>query len=496
MISSHHIMIKGSLYSILKRKPFFILFFVVLACTPSLAQVSDTSNIRHISEILSEKNKDGKLKFLNEEVTVAGRVTVNDSVFHNYYLMTYLQDHSAGILLFSDSLEKNIDKGDSLIATGTFKLYYDKPELILNSYSIIEAKARDPAPVSLDSVFKDPARYPGMLAKGTAIVTSKNTISGNLKLNISPSDTSNQSLSVFISRSNTRLQDFNFDMLSIGDKIAVEGIVDKFVFENSNIEYQILPRTSQDITFSGIPKTYLNIFIWAGGLLVFIIFAWTLILKKQIRAKTRELSQALKDKELLMQEIHHRVKNNLAIVSGLIELQMENTHNPEAKDILKDSKSRIHSMTLIHDKLYKTESFTSVRLDTYLRDLIEAIHETFTEQIDSVDLKFNLEPLQIHVDKTMSCGLLVNELIVNAYKHAFTHNTRDGILEINLQKDNGHIILSIADNGPGLPANFDNHTSDSLGKILIDSFASQLNAKMEISTGKEGSTFSFQFPQN
>ncbi|NIU00678.1 MAG: PAS domain S-box protein, partial [Aliifodinibius sp.] len=144
-----------------------------------------------------------------------------------------------------------------------------------------------------------------------------------------------------------------------------------------------------------------------GGLIVVtvLIVGWVLILRKRVDSKTSEIKQSLKEKEILLQEIHHRVKNSLAIVSGLIDLQLDGTDNDEARHVLQDSQTRIRSMALIHEKLYQTKSLSDIELDIYIKELVEAIHETFTEYQEAVDLRFNLEKVELDIDRVIPCGL-------------------------------------------------------------------------------------------
>jgi len=201
----------------------------------------------------------------------------------------------------------------------------------------------------------------------------------------------------------------------------------------------------------------------------------------------------LDEKEVLLREIHHRVKNNLSIVSGLIELQLDGTENERARRVLKDSQSRIYSMAMIHEKLYETKSLSGIRLDNYLRELVEAIHDTF-EYSDSVGLQFDMDSASLDIDKVVPCGLLINELVVNAFKHAFKDNEH-GILKIGLKNQEGTLELTVSDNGRGLPEDFTLESTDSLGGMLISTFSAQLEAKTEIESGN-GATFKFTFSVN
>lgn len=216
---------------------------------------------------------------------------------------------------------------------------------------------------------------------------------------------------------------------------------------------------------------------------------------KRIQSSLEEKDALLQEKEVLLQEIHHRVKNNLSIISGLIGMQLDTTDDKEAQRVLEDSQSRIQSMAMIHDKLYQTDSLSDIRLDNYLEELVTAIDGTFKGVNDSVTLKFDLEPAEVNIDKIVPCGLLVNELVVNAYKHAFVPGA-SGVLEVSLENENGNIELIIADNGPGLPGDFANAGEHSLGSMLITTFATQLEAEMELPDDREGAAFRFTFSAN
>jgi two-component sensor histidine kinase len=200
----------------------------------------------------------------------------------------------------------------------------------------------------------------------------------------------------------------------------------------------------------------------------------------------------LEEKEILMQEIHHRVKNNLAKIVALLDLQISVADHPAVEKSLSNSKSRINSMTLIHEKLYQTQKYQTVRLDHYLKDLVTTIHQTYNNESQNVRLEFDLDEVSFSVDKTVVCGLLVNELVVNAFKYAFANND-DGVLSISLKKDGNNIQLKISDDGPGLPGEFGKIQGEGLGTILIQNFADQLEADMQVHSDDNGTSFSFTF---
>lgn len=454
------------------------------------ASISDSTEVKPVSEVMVDANNDGELDLLGQYVTVSGQATVASSVFSDQNLMVYLQDSKAGLIVYSDTLKHDVARGDSLIVAGRLQMYYGKPEIVVDSLRIVQTGLRRPSPIPLRKAFENPHRYLGMFVEGEAIVTS----SDFTELTISPSDTSQTSLTVYVRDGHRYREDFDFDMLRVGDRIKIRGVMDLYKSQaTGETIYEILPRSPDDVQYAGIPQRYLKYLLLGAGILILIIGGWIWSLKKQVRSKTKDLKKALEDRAILMQEIHHRVKNNLAMIAGLLDLQMDTTSLEEVKDRLEDSKSRIQSMALIHDKLYQTESYQSVRLDTYIKELVEAIHKTFADRQGDVDLRFSLDPIEITVDRAVTCGLLVNELVVNAFKHAFHSNGQD-ILEVELNEQQDEATLVISDNGPGLPDDF-GESSESLGSLLIDTFASQLEAEMDVESDN-GSRFSFYFTLN
>ncbi|HEX6981718.1 MAG TPA: sensor histidine kinase [Balneolaceae bacterium] len=248
---------------------------------------------------------------------------------------------------------------------------------------------------------------------------------------------------------------------------------------------------STDLESTGLTKYYMML-LGTGLILVSLLVAGWVTVRNRVNKETAKIQKSLGEKEILLREIHHRVKNNLSIISGLIELQLHNTEDMEARRVLKDSQSRIHSMAMIHDKLYQTNSLSQINLNSYIKELVETLHRTFAKQ-ESVALEFEMEEVSVDIDQIIPCGLMINELVVNAFKHAFKNS--GGILSIKLKKENGWAKLIVADNGPGMPANIQTEKKDSLGLLLISTFAAQLEAKTEF-TGNNGTRFKIRFPLN
>lgn len=466
---------------------------IIIGCflaIPALGQID--SKVYSVSEALADADGDGNIDLLGEKIKISGRATVDNLIFNEQRLSVYIQDGGAGIQVFSGTLDADIQKGDSVIVEGTIQLYYEKPEIVTDTIVVVDSPAKIPEPKPLSTVVKDPEIYLGMLATGRGVVSQKNASSGYRGLKISVSDSAEQIIEVYISQSHAYKDEFELELLSIGDEIEVTGVVGKFVFQTRGTTiYHIMPRTLDDIKSKGFPNRYISYLIWGGAVSLFLVMGWVHILRRQVSAQTKELSKALEEKEILMQEIHHRVKNNLAKISALLDLQIASADHPAVEESLSDSKSRINSMVLIHDKLYQTQKYRFVRLDTYLKDLVTTIYETFLNNKEHVEINFDMEPVDFSVDKTVVFGLMVNELIVNAYKYAFNGN-KLGKLKISLKKKSDHIILTVSDNGPGLPKEFEALVGSGLGMVLVKNFAEQLEAEMKVDSSEKGTTFTFE----
>ncbi|MBP0030187.1 PAS domain S-box protein [Roseofilum sp. Guam] len=205
--------------------------------------------------------------------------------------------------------------------------------------------------------------------------------------------------------------------------------------------------------------------------------------RKQAEEK---LKASLREKEVLLKEIHHRVKNNLMVVSNLLELQSEYLENSSLIKILSDSQNRIYSMLLIHEKLYRTTNLDRVQLDDYLESLVAGLLDSYQGREQKVELILNLNPIHLNVETANPCGLIVNELVSNALKHAFPNKPQNyqGIIWVGLEKNEDRVItIEVKDNGIGLPANFDIRQVDTMGLELVCTLADQLKTKPEIIPG-------------
>ncbi|NOZ62182.1 MAG: hypothetical protein GXO74_10910 [Calditrichaeota bacterium] len=192
------------------------------------------------------------------------------------------------------------------------------------------------------------------------------------------------------------------------------------------------------------------------------------------------ISASLEEKEILLKEIHHRVKNNLQVTSSLLYLQSKNIKDEKAKAYLQESQSRIKSMAMIHEKLYRSENFSRINSRDYIRDLATYVFRSYASSGQKIKLNVRVEPVDFDLDTAIPCGLILNELISNSLKYAFP-NGRKGEITVSLQeKENDLIELSVKDNGVGFDENFDLKQSDSLGLQLVKSLVNQLEGVLEL----------------
>jgi len=209
--------------------------------------------------------------------------------------------------------------------------------------------------------------------------------------------------------------------------------------------------------------------------------------------ESREIIEtSLHEKETLIKEIHHRVKNNLAVVSGMMHLQSFKEDNEIVKEKLFASTGRIKTMATIHELLYQSSSFTKLRLDENLKRIIDGILSTYKLSIN-LDTNYNLEPIELNINQAIPLSLIVNEVVTNVLKHAF-EGGESGILSVTLFEENGKITLNIEDDGKGLPENFDpSKTKNTLGLELINTLAKQLKADSFYTPLDQGASFTITF---
>ncbi|HEY6613568.1 MAG TPA: sensor histidine kinase, partial [Vicinamibacterales bacterium] len=203
------------------------------------------------------------------------------------------------------------------------------------------------------------------------------------------------------------------------------------------------------------------------------------------------LRASLNEKEVLLKEIHHRVKNNLQIVSSMLNLQMDQLSDTKAIELFKESQNRVRSIALFHEKLYQSRDLGRVEIAEYLKGLAHDSFATYGVNPDDIILAVHTEDIPLDVDAAISCGLIVNELVSNSLKHAFP-DRRKGQVEVTLRSAATDVVLEVADNGVGVPATLDFRSPSTLGLKLVAIFTEQLGGTMDL-TREGGTRFSLRF---
>lgn len=213
------------------------------------------------------------------------------------------------------------------------------------------------------------------------------------------------------------------------------------------------------------------------------------------KAAEKKISDSLNEKNVLLAEIHHRVKNNLAVISGLLELQIWGSEDEKYVDILKESQLRIQSIALVHEKLYQNDNFADIKIIDYVKELAEAIRDSFKVPGKKIKVCFDLKTLSMTINQAIPFSLILNESLVNIYKHAFVGRS-EGEINISLKKENKKIILQVMDNGVGLKRDVMEANEQTLGMTLIDTLTQQLEGSYNFRNRSGGGTcFILTFPE-
>ncbi len=233
--------------------------------------------------------------------------------------------------------------------------------------------------------------------------------------------------------------------------------------EKKNKEYLYIQQFSKKIQFQGSSALFINI----------------IDINEQKKNEIL-LESSLAEKEILLKEIHHRVKNNLQIISSLIVLQEQYVTDERILHVFKDFQSRIKVMALIHQTLYNSENLNKIYLSSYIKNLVNNLFKAYSANSQKIKLELNIEDIDFSLDNANACGLIINELVSNSLKHAFSKNN-DGKIIVTLKKTtNDRILLDVYDNGIGFPKDLDYKNSDSLGLKLIFTITKQMDGKISI----------------
>lgn len=233
---------------------------------------------------------------------------------------------------------------------------------------------------------------------------------------------------------------------------------------------------------------------------IYLVGSWNKKLKEQVDLKTdqlkksqQKLEEALDERDLLLDTIHDRVRNNLTMVLALLELQLKGEEEKSNDEILKDSYSRIRSLALIHETMVQSQTFERVNLKSFAIKLSNRLQKSFETALQNIEVSMNAGDIETHIDRAVPIAMILNELMVNAFMHGFTGLPK-GVVFVSLEMQDDELFLQVRDNGRPLPDNFDQMTKKTLGFKLIRTLVKQLQGQLEI-VDKKTATIEVRVPR-
>lgn len=229
-----------------------------------------------------------------------------------------------------------------------------------------------------------------------------------------------------------------------------------------------------------------------------LVYAYLKSIKNQrlIEEQKKIIESSLVEKDSLLKEIHHRVKNNLQMVSSLLSLQTKNTRSKAAIEALEEGKSRVKAMALIHQKLYQNDDLSVIEMQGYIESLINSVQAVYKKGGHNINITIDAEGVELDIDRAIPFGLILNELVSNSFKYAFPDDEADdgsGKIYIHLRKNGEQGYFEYSDNGVGLPCDTDQLTNSSMGIRLMNRLVNQLQSTLNIDKNTEGVRFWFNF---
>lgn len=211
--------------------------------------------------------------------------------------------------------------------------------------------------------------------------------------------------------------------------------------------------------------------------------------RKKVEEKIRA---SLREKEVLLKEVHHRVKNNLQVISSIINLQAQTLEDEATRNLFNDTRSRVRSIALVHERLYESKNLVDIDFRSYVEGLAKDICEVYGVNSDTIKIAIIMNPIHLDIDKVVNLGLIINELISNAIKYAFSKQ-QSGNIEISLHRTEQSLVLSVHDDGAGLPKDFAIGSTKTLGLVLVEGLTKELDGTLTINTDR-GAKFLISVP--
>jgi len=214
----------------------------------------------------------------------------------------------------------------------------------------------------------------------------------------------------------------------------------------------------------------------------------------QLRRAEEQLKKSLQEKEVLLKEVYHRVKNNFQVISSLLNLQARYFTDEQILDAFHACRHRVDSMGLVHEWLYQSDDLAQIDFAEYVRILTRELLDSYGADEYGIGLRLGLEEILLRINTAIPCGLIINELVSNALKHAFP-SRRGGEIHVQMASDGTEFILTVGDNGCGFPEDLDFRKTQTMGLLLVNTLVQQLNGTIELNR-EEGTTFEINFPDN
>jgi len=457
--------------------------------------------IKYYNESLSYFKREGKFK--------------NEAIIYNNIGNCFLEENKfdSAIYWFNKSFElsekRNYTKGIILASSNAGLAYldmkeYDKSEKkLLMAYTTADSVKNDLALAILCTNLIRLYTETNQLNKAIPYAKKGEELAKeigsfeqqvNLYASLSNMYTAKQEPSLALKYAKLQLQ-FSDSLANENSQRIQNEMTTRFETENLNDKITLLTNTNK-LKDAEIEKKktqqYLFIVLVLSSIIIIGLLFFVLRTKnksqKQLLQKNKIIENALDERGILLKEIHHRVKNNLQIISSLLSLQSGYGNSISTEELVKQSESRIKSMALIHEKLYQTENFKEIDLNEYLQSFLEQLSEILFFKEKNIEYVINVETIHIEIDKLVPLGLIVNELITNTVKHAFK-NKANGIITITGKHVDENYTLSIKDNGEGMPLGFSLDKSKSLGIRLIKGLVNQIQAKIAIQSVPGSTSF-------
>jgi PAS domain S-box-containing protein len=258
------------------------------------------------------------------------------------------------------------------------------------------------------------------------------------------------------------------------------------LYTSGSRTFETIHRRKDNTTF---PVEITVNFLEFSGKKLTVSFAKDITERKRADERIRA---SLTEKEILLKEIHHRVKNNLQIISTLLDLQSDSIRDEHTLNLFRESQDRIRTMALVHEQLYNSRDLAYIDFSGYAERLVSSLYQSYVEDTGRIGMKVEVRGVELMIDQAIPCGLIINELVSNAIKYAFPGQRSGEIIVSGRTDDDGWVVLTVADNGAGLPQGFDWARAETLGLQIVSMLTRQLRGTLDLGEGS-GASFMLRF---